>query len=498
VDVVTPALRVLNDRYQIEGFLGSGGMATVWRAWDLRLERWVALKELSGAWLNDAYALGNFEREARTAAGLAHPNIVAVYDVGVDGDCRYLVMELVDGATVAQLVADGPLTVVSVVAIAAQTCDGLAAAHAAGVIHRDIKPANLIVTPSGVVKICDFGIARALPVGPDSGLTQPTVAIGTGSYMAPEQARGAPLDARADLYALGATMFTMLAGAPPFQGNQAQILEQHLNQTPAPLREHRADVSPPLEALVARLLAKSPVDRPASATEVKEWLAGMMLDPSGAAVSMPARGMIPVQNTAVSHKIRSAGQPPSANDRTSRLAPHYQAHRLRGILATATLVIVLVLTATAVTWAIARRSVPSGLLNAPTTTNPPTTAPVATAQQTSAVAQPPIPSQPSQPTTAPTTTPSPATQTPGDPIAVIRMSILRLVSTGDLDPDKASDLNNNVDAIAHAMNQGNAGDVTNNIKAMRDKLTSLRTGGQLTASGYDELNRDLDAIAAQT
>jgi serine/threonine-protein kinase len=496
VDVITPTPRVLNDRYEIEKLLGSGGMASVWRARDLRLDRWVAIKELAGAWLTDADARHNFEREARTAARLAHPNIVAVHDVGIDGNNPYLVMELVDGATVAQLLADGPLSVISVIAIAAQTCDGLAAAHSAGVIHRDIKPANLIITPTGVVKICDFGIARALSGSPDPGLTPATNAIGTGSYMAPEQARGAQLDARADLYALGATMFTMLAGAPPFKGNQAEILKQHLNQTPAPLRQQRADVPPPLETLVARLLAKSPADRPPDAAEVKAWLTGMTLDPSGAAVSMPARGMIPVPNTAIPRKIRPAGRTPASNDRTPALTPQNPAGRARSIIAAVALAVVFALTASAVTWAIARRPIPKGLSDAPSAAGTRPTAPATTPAQTQTAGQPATPNQASQPTTPPTTTP-PTSQAPVDPIAAIRMSIQRLVSTGNLNPDKANDLNNNVDAIAHAINQGNAGDVTNTIKAMRDKLTNLLNGGQLTASGYDELNRDLDAIAAQ-
>jgi serine/threonine-protein kinase len=497
VEVTTPARRVINDRYQIEGPLGSGGMASVWRARDLRLDRWVAIKELAGAWLTDGDARRNFEREARTAAQLAHPNIVAVHDVGVDGTKPYLVMELVDGATVAQLLSHGPLSVITVIAIAAQTCDGLAAAHAAGVIHRDIKPANLIITPTGIVKICDFGIARALSGTADPGLTPPTDAIGTSSYMAPEQARGAQLDARADLYALGAVMFTMLAGAPPFKGNQAQILEQHRDQTPAPLRQFRADIPPPLEALVAQLLAKSPADRPVDAAGVRAWLAGMTLDPSGAVVSMPARGMVPVPNTAVPGKIRPTGRTPGSNDATSKLPHQSPAQRVRGIIAAVALAVVLALTASAVTWAIAKRPVPTGLSDAPATAGTQTIAPVTTPAPTQTAAQPTTPIQASQPTTPPTTTP-PTSQAQVDPIAAIRMSIQQLVSTGNLNPDKANDLNNNVDAIAHAINQGNAGDVANSIKALRDKLTNLLNGGQLTASGYDELNRDLDAIAAQT
>jgi serine/threonine-protein kinase len=291
-------------------------------------------------------------------------------------------------------------------------------------------------------------------------------------------------------------MFTMLAGAPPFRGNQAEILEQHLNQAPAPLRQVRADIPPPLEALVAQLLAKSPAARPADATEVREWLAGMMLDPSDAVVSMPARGRIPVPNTAIPRKIRPAGRAPAPTDDVQTSTRRHPARRVRSIIAAAALAVALALTATVVARAVADRPQPRGVSDAPATASPPTTTSVTALAQTQAAVQPSTPIQPSRPTTAPTTVPA-SSQAPVDPIAAIRMSIQRLVSTGNLNPDKASDLNNNVDAIAHALAQGNAGDVTNSIKAMRDKLTALRTGGLLTASGYDELNRDLNAIAAQ-
>ena len=145
--------RVLGGRYQTEQLLGSGGMGAVWRARDLRLDRPVAVKELTGAGLSYPMAMARFDREARTVAGLTHPNIVEVYDFGADDGNSYLVMELIEGSTVAAMLAGGPLPFAAAISIAAQTCDGLAAAHEAGVIHRDIKPANLMLTPAGVVKI---------------------------------------------------------------------------------------------------------------------------------------------------------------------------------------------------------------------------------------------------------------------------------------------------------------------------------------------------------
>jgi serine/threonine protein kinase len=246
--------QVLSGRYRADQLLGSGGMAAVWRGWDLRLDRPVAIKKLAGAGLSEPLATERFHREARTVARLSHPNIVTVYDFGTENGDQYLIMELVEGTTVAAMLSDGPLPLDEAVAIAAQTCDGLAAAHAANIVHRDVKPANLILTPAGVVKICDFGIAR-LTAG-HSTLTGTTVALGSSKYMAPEQADGQPVDGRADLYALGCTLYAMLAGEPPFSGDSAMgILHQHATKQPTPVGERRADAPPALEALVHDLLA---------------------------------------------------------------------------------------------------------------------------------------------------------------------------------------------------------------------------------------------------
>jgi serine/threonine protein kinase len=184
VNVATSVGRVLSGRFQVDELLGSGGMASVWRGRDLRLDRAVAIKELAGPWLADRSALRQFFREARMAARLAHPNIVAVYDVDIHDRTPFIVMELIEGETVAQLLTDDPLPIEAVVAIAAQASDGLTAAHAGGVIHRDIKPANLMLTHAGVVKICDFGIAKAIFGAADTTATGPLVAIGTSKYMA--------------------------------------------------------------------------------------------------------------------------------------------------------------------------------------------------------------------------------------------------------------------------------------------------------------------------
>ncbi|WP_146231049.1 serine/threonine-protein kinase, partial [Micromonospora sicca] len=268
--------RLLDGRYLPEELLGTGGMGEVWRGRDLRLDRPVAIKVLTEAGLDEPMAAERFDREARAAARLTHPHIVAVYDFGTEADDSYLVMELVEGRTVAALIADGPLPVEQAVSIAMQACDGIAAAHVAGVVHRDVKPGNLIVTPSGTVKICDFGIARLPPAGGQNTLTGPATKLGTSSYMSPEQALGRPVDPRTDLYSLGCTLYAMLAGVPPFSGDPLSVLHQHVNEPPPPLRTRRPDVPVDLDALASELLAKDPADRPTDATTVRGRLAALL------------------------------------------------------------------------------------------------------------------------------------------------------------------------------------------------------------------------------
>ena len=194
------------------------------------------------------------------------------------------------------------MTITQAVAIAAQTCDGLAAAHAAGIVHRDIKPANLIVTPGGVVKICDFGIARMLDAGGQASSTGETTAVGSAAYMAPERVDDQPIDHRVDLYSLGCTLYAMLTGAPPFAGETPlATLHLHLTQAPMPVGHLRSDVPPILESLIDDLLAKAPADRPADATQVRDRLLAAL--PGGA----PAAGDPPL--TAVRQAEAVAGAP---------------------------------------------------------------------------------------------------------------------------------------------------------------------------------------------
>ncbi|MBB3099119.1 serine/threonine-protein kinase [Actinoplanes campanulatus] len=279
---------VLNDRYELRSMLGSGGMAAVWQATDRWLGRKVAVKVLHERVLDDPTVAGRFEREARMVAGLAHPNIVALHDVGVDGGIPYLVMELVPGRSLAALLSTGPLDIAAAVGIAAQVCAALEAASEAGIVHRDIKPANILITDDGRAKVCDFGIARAAGAT-RSELTGSAQMLGTSTYMAPEQVVGGAVDVRTDLYGLGCVLYAMLTGNPPFTGDSPmRIAWDHVERVPVPASTHRP-VPDELDLLLQSMLAKYPADRPSDPATVRAALEKLSPDPKMADREVPGR-----------------------------------------------------------------------------------------------------------------------------------------------------------------------------------------------------------------
>jgi hypothetical protein len=276
--------------YRIEGLLGAGGMGEVYRARDTRLGRDVALKVLRRESAGDSERQRRFEHEARAAAALNHPNIVAVYDVGESDGIRFIVSELVAGESLLALLKRGPLAPARAVEIAAQIAEGLSAAHAAGIVHRDLKPGNIMIVPAdlgqpGRVKILDFGLAEHVIRGPDdatcTALTRAGVVVGTVAYMSPEQARGVAVDARSDLWSLGVVLYEMLTGRLPFAGaGTVDILAGIIEREPAVFAGPRE-----LQRIVFKALAKDRERRYASA---RDLLADLRALRPGSAVSRRA------------------------------------------------------------------------------------------------------------------------------------------------------------------------------------------------------------------
>ncbi|MFM8999313.1 MAG: Stk1 family PASTA domain-containing Ser/Thr kinase [Actinomycetota bacterium] len=267
---------LLANRYRVERELGRGGMAKVYRGTDTVLGRPVAIKLLATQYAEDADFVARFRREAQAAARLNHPNLVGVYDTGTDEGVHFIVMEYVEGRTLADFLEGGGRVAPGRAAeIADLVLRALQAAHAQGVIHRDIKPANIMITPAGEVKVTDFGIAR-LSSGTET-LAATSAVLGTASYLAPEQARSEPVDGRADLYALGCVLYEMVTGRPPFTGDSAvSVASKHVLEIPEPPSALNRDVSADLEAVILRALAKDPQDRYATADEMRRDLGRAM------------------------------------------------------------------------------------------------------------------------------------------------------------------------------------------------------------------------------
>jgi serine/threonine-protein kinase len=264
--------RIFGDRYEVEGRIGAGGMAEVWRGHDRVLNRTVAIKTLLPQFARDASFVDRFRREAQAAARLNHSGIVPVYDTGTDGDTPYIVMHLIEGRTLADFLESGrKLSPMHAAQISQEVAGALAAAHAQGVIHRDIKPANIMITRDGKVMVMDFGIARLIS-GPETA-PQTSAVMGTASYLSPEQAQGQRVDARTDIYSLGVVLYEMLTGRPPFTGDSPMaIAYKQVNATPEAPSSINADVPPELDAVAMRALSKNPANRYQSGQEFADDL----------------------------------------------------------------------------------------------------------------------------------------------------------------------------------------------------------------------------------
>jgi serine/threonine protein kinase/Tol biopolymer transport system component len=288
--------------YRIVAKLGSGGMGEVYKAEDARLGRMVALKFLSDDLRKDPLALDRFEREARTISGLNHPGICVLHDIGEQDGQRFLVMELLEGQTLRDLIGGRPLANDVLLDLAIQIADALDAAHSRGIVHRDLKPANVFITARGQAKLLDFGLAKqgrgravgtahglsSADVTSDNLLTTPGSTLGTVAYMSPEQARGEELDARSDLFSLGALLYEMATGQPPFTGNtSAVIFDMILNRMPAAPTEMNPKLPPKLEEIIGKALEKDRDLRYQTAAEMRTDLKRLKRDADSSHIGMP-------------------------------------------------------------------------------------------------------------------------------------------------------------------------------------------------------------------
>jgi serine/threonine-protein kinase len=479
--------RTLAGRYELAEVIGRGGMGTVYRAVDLVLGRSVAVKMLPGALADqDPSHVARFEREARAAAALSHPAVVAVYDTGADEAGRFIVMELVAGTSLAALLREeGPLDTDRAVSIAEQVAGALAAAHAAGIVHRDIKPANVMVGEDGSVKVLDFGLARALDA---SALTQSASVLGTAAYMAPEQALGKPADERSDIYSLGCLLYALLAGQPPFTGEAAAaILNQHAHVAPSPVRSLNSRVPPALDALLTQMLAKAPDERPASAEQVRERLHSVSAGERGArsamggperrqtARTMPVRALPP---TAPTKRLRESA-PMLALAR--RVRPGRGRLAVAGALAAVVLVIALIALAAG-----------GGSGQSAHRTGASTAGASARARSTAGAARSPAPAG-----TAPTTTSS-AGQPPTVSGAASALSALvaQYAQSGTIDQQAAQQITK---ALADTLDHyapAHAADAQRKLADLSQRLTTLASQGHISPAGAPALASAVSNLSA--
>ncbi|MFT4597486.1 MAG: beta-lactam-binding protein with PASTA domain/predicted Ser/Thr protein kinase [Paracrocinitomix sp.] len=288
---------VFGGRYELHRRLARGGMADVFLARDQLLGRPVAVKVLFPEYATDPKFVERFRREAQAAANLNHPNIVSIYDWGEELGTYYIVMEYVEGQSLAQILRrDGSLTVEQVTRVALDVAGALGFAHEGGVVHRDVKPGNVLVSPKGEMKVADFGIATAMTANADANLTQTGAVMGTATYFSPEQAQGHKVDHRSDLYSLGVLLYEMLVGQPPFTGETpVSIAYKHVQEPVVPVTDHGVEIPPALAAITMKLLSKNPDNRYPSAgalvADLDRFRQGQAI---AAAAAMPhVQGQVP-------------------------------------------------------------------------------------------------------------------------------------------------------------------------------------------------------------
>lgn len=449
------AVTDLAGRYDLGEQLGRGATGVVLAAHDRVLSRHVAVKVLDIAGAPER-SVARFRREAQYLAGLTHPNVVTVYDFGLDDDRAWLVMERLPGPTLAELVGRrGPLAVATVAAYGRQCAAALAAAHAAGIVHRDVKPANLMLAADGACKLLDLGIARLADAAHTSQtLTQAGMIMGTVPFLAPEVITGAAATPAADIYALGAVLFTLLTGRPPYDADtQIATLAQHVNAPVPRVLAYRPDVPAGLDELLVDQLAKMPGARP-DAVQVEQRLAALTESPRApTTVTLPAAATVASPPTAVLPTPDAvAGDSPQARHRDRRLL-------LAAAIAAATLV------AAVVALASAQGHHPAAAAHAP--------------PRTAASAAPSSASPP------PTSTAAPG--------VALADAVASAVAAGQIDPSVAPDLENRAGELAAAFTTG-APDAAHRADDFSHRLSELANHGQITQAGYANIAAALQQL----
>ena len=311
---------LLDGRYRVEARIASGGMSTVYRGLDVRLDRPVALKVMDPRYAGDGEFLTRFQREARAIARLKDPGLVAIYDQGLDARYPYLVMELIDGGTLRELLRErGPMPPHAMVAVLRPVLSGLGVAHRAGLVHRDIKPENVLIADDGEVKLVDFGLVRAIA---DAGITSTSVILGTAAYLSPEQVAGKATGPRSDVYSAGIMAFELLTGQPPFRGDSAlAIANQRLDRDVPPPGSVIDGVPPELDDFIARATARDADARFADACEM-----GAELDTIADELALP-HFRVPAPRDSAAHAAatvvvdRAVAQRPGPPNPTRQLIP---------------------------------------------------------------------------------------------------------------------------------------------------------------------------------
>ena len=313
---------VLSGRYVVEEIVGTGGMAVVYRAWDSKTKRIVAIKVLRAEFQQDAEFLRRFSREAEAASQVSHENIVGMYDVGQDGDTRYIVMEFIDGTTLKSMIRQmGHLGPDAVVRMGIRILAAVDHAHKNGIVHRDIKPQNILVDPQGVVKVADFGIARMKAQQTTRIADVNSSALGSVHYISPEQASGEVADEKSDLYSVGIVLYEMLAGHVPFDGDTAvSVALKHVSEEPRSLREEDPDIPKAIDEVVLRALSKKPEDRYQTAAEMAADLRKALGRPEGGFVKPKHAEKKPKKNQKDNRSRKGEQRPVDPRQRRAEIA----------------------------------------------------------------------------------------------------------------------------------------------------------------------------------